>query len=69
MDKRYQIEEAQPTDPDGGFEWVPLEPLACSDKKHIAIAAAQLRIKIGEHGESAVRVFDTVAQKIVWTNC
>ncbi len=65
MDKRYLVEELKPYSPDDA-EWEPQESF---DDVNDAQANAQSRIQPTQHGDSGVRVFDTVAQKIVWTNC
>ena len=65
MDKRYQVEELVAVGPDDG-EW---EPQDSFDSSIDAELDGKNRIKPTEHGESGVRVVDTVTGKVHWTNC
>lgn len=65
MDKRYWVEELVAAGPDDG-EW---QQTVTYDTKDAAVYNAKLLIKPTEHGESGVRVYDTVEGKTVWTNC
>ncbi len=64
MDKRYQVEELVQTGPDDA-EW---EPQASFDDRKDADVDAMKKVKATEHGPSGVRVYDSIAQIVVWDN-
>lgn len=65
MDKRYLVEEVRAYGPDDAG-W---EPSMDFDDVSKAEEYAKDKAEIAERGSPGVRVFDTIEQKIIWSNC